>query len=45
VTPLNEMNAKCNRTNRGSKEMALVCHKVKDRGVTPDRERNAAVLS
>jgi len=25
--------------------MALVCHKVKDRGVTPNWEQNVAVLS
>ena len=40
VTPLNEMNAKCNRTNRGQKEMASGCHKVGIWGVTPDREHN-----
>jgi len=42
VTPLNEMNAKCNHTNRGQKEMALGCHKVGIWGITPIRERNAA---
>ena len=42
VTPLNEMNMKGNRTNRGQKEMVSGCHKVGIWGVTPDRERNAA---